>query len=449
VHLVNPIGALPASQEAERALLGSTLFDNESYIQMACVLLPEDFLLDSHQRIFACMGRMLEAGRAVDIVTLSNELSASKEIHTVGGAAYLASLTEGLPRHLNVAEYTRIVKEKSLLRQTAKTAERMQAAALDQSEDVAAVLGRAQADLDRLSERTVDTTLQTLGAYFSRAYPSIEQYNKRNAREQGLATGFTGIDLNTCGLQRKNLIILAARPGMGKTAWAMNVAAHAALKLRKTVAVFSMEMSTDELLDRMVCASSGVPLATHRDHRGGDDARYALSELLDAPIYIDDTPNQTMAQIFAKANQLKQQGLDLVVVDYLQLMHAPPSKTETREQQVGGFGRGLKSMAKKLDIPVLALSQLKRPQEKGGGVSKPRLSDLRESGSLEQDADLVLLIHRDSYYGTDDEEKDEYSAEILIAKQRQGAMNVAVPCYFQGSCTRFTNDHPTRGRELF
>lgn len=441
---------LPSAPDAERSILGAILLENDLF-RVAHLLAPEDFSLDSHRRIFRAMGKLQSSDKPVDIVTLSQRLNLGKELQAVGGTAYLASLTEGLPRRLNVDSYVAIVREKALLRATIQASSRAMTRAGDQSEDAQTVLADVRADYEAIQQLAAPDTLETVAQYLSRAYICVDEFVKRNARAQGVPTGFNAFDDLTCGLQKQDLIILAARPSMGKTACAINVTANVALRGGKIVAVFSLEMGKDQLIDRIVCAEANLDLQAQREGRltgqALDAYRYALAKLTDNErIFIDDVPAQTVVQIEAKAMKLKAStGLDMVVVDYLQLMR-PEDAKESREQQVSRISRGLKAMAKRLNVPVLCLSQLSRENTKRQD-KRPQLQDLRDSGSIEQDADVVAFIHREEYYAPDDESV-RGKAELITAKQRNGPIGT-IHLWWQSSCTRFSNDDPNQPTRMF
>jgi replicative DNA helicase len=438
---------LPANVDAEKTILGAILLDNAAHAEAAEHVSPDDFSLDSHRRIFLRMGELIDTGRAVDIVTLSNELSRYKEVESVGGVAYLASLTEGLPRRPVIEDYIRIVKDKSLLRRLMGICSSAIAKAADQSQEAISVLDETEAQLLEVSESGLTQGLQPIDTIVRNSFGSIDNLYKQARDVTGLATGFTDFDRMTSGLQKGELIIIAARPSMGKTALAINIAENAAVRYQATVAIFSLEMSKESLLRRMLASQASVDqrkLQTgflgREDH---DKLQSALGLLVDSRIFIDDSAGSSLAEMRAKARRLKQNagGLDLVVIDYLQLMSAtvPGLRKgyENRVQEVSAISRGLKAMAKELQVPVIALSQLSRSNEKRDD-KRPLLSDLRESGSIEQDADVVAFIHRESYYNRKDdlsaEEKAE--AEILIAKQRNGPTGI-VKMHWNSAFTRF------------
>jgi replicative DNA helicase len=444
---------LPASVEAERSILGAILLDNHSYNEAAERLRAEDFSLDSHRRIYARMAELIDGRHAVDIVTLSEELARRKEVEAVGGVAYLASLTEGLPRRPSIEEYVRIVKDKSLGRQLIGICSTAITRAADQSDEALTVLDAAESGLLEVSERGITRGFAGIPEIVRDSFGTIDNLYAQQKEVTGLATHYTQFDKMTSGLQASDLIIIAARPSMGKTAWAINIAENAAVRDGKVVAVFSLEMSKESLLRRMLASQALVSMQKiqtgfiPKADRG--KLMEALERLAESKIFIDDTPAIALSEMRAKARRLQRQqgGLDLIVIDYLQLMTASTlgvgaRRYENRTQEVSAISRGLKALAKELRVPVVALSQLSRASEQRGGDKKPMLSDLRESGSIEQDADVVAFIHRDSYYNKDENgEEDPDSknkAEIIIAKQRNGPTG-SVHLAYRADCTRFEN----------
>jgi replicative DNA helicase len=442
---------LPANIDAERTILGAILLDNAAHAEAAEKIDADDFSLDSHRRIFIRMSELLDSQHAVDIVTLSNELARNKEVEAVGGVAYLASLTEGLPRRPVIEEYIRIVKDKSLLRRLMAICSSAIARAADQSQDALGVLDETEGELIKVSEKGLTNGLQPLDQIVANSFGTIDNLYKQSREVTGLATDFTEFDHMTSGLQKGELIIIAARPSMGKTALAVNIAQNAAVYHNATVALFSLEMSKESLLRRMLASQAWVDqrkLQTgflgREDH---EKLQTALGQLVESHIFIDDSAGISLAEMRAKARRLKQNAgsLDLIMVDYLQLMSATvPSSGrknyENRTQEVSAISRGLKALAKELNVPVVALSQLSRASERRGDDKRPMLSDLRESGSIEQDADVVAFIHREAYYNRTEEmsEADKAKSEIILAKQRNGPTGT-VMLNFISKYTRFDN----------
>jgi replicative DNA helicase len=454
---------LPASLDAEKTILGAILLDNAAHSEASERLEADDFSLDSHRRIFLRMSELMNSQRAVDIVTLANELARYKEVEAVGGVAYLASLTEGLPRRPVIEEYIRIVKDKSLLRRLMSICSAAIARAADQSETALEVIGDAEARLLEVSEKGITHGLQPLDLIVQHSFGSIDNLYKQSREITGLATDFIEFDRMTSGLQRGELIIIAARPSMGKTALAINIAQNAAVNHAAIVAIFSLEMSKESLLRRMLASQAWVDqrnlqtgFIRREDH---DKLQRGLEQLVESRIFIDDSAGIALSEMRAKARRLRQTAgaLDLVVVDYLQLMSATLPAAggrkggyENRTQEVSAISRGLKALAKELNVPVIALSQLSR-QVESRDDKRPQLSDLRESGSIEQDADVVLFVYREEYYlatkeprpGTPEHEKWQTEmgfahgkAEVIIGKQRHGPTGT-VELAFEASVTRF------------
>ncbi len=433
---------LPASVDAERSILGSILLDNQTYNQAAALLVPDHFSLDSHRRIYTSIMELKETGRPVDLITLSEELSRRKEVEAVGGVAYLSSLTEGLPHRPNIEHYARIVRDKAMLRSLIHAANSAIAQAVEQAEPADEILDAAETAMFQLSDARVGAGFEDLPTIMQDSFGSLDALYERGQRITGLETHYPKLDELTSGLQKSELIIIAARPSMGKTAFALNIAQKVAVLDKKVVGIFSLEMSKEALLLRLLCSQGEVD--SHKMRTGSffrkdyEKLVRAYGELAEAKIFIDDTPGISLHEMRAKARRLQQRqnGLDLVIVDYLQLMSATPGKRfENRTQEVSAISRGLKALAKELEAPVIALSQLSRAPESRGGDHRPQLSDLRESGSIEQDADVVAFIFREEVYKPDDPDL-ENKAELIIAKQRNGPTGT-VQLVFRKGYTRF------------
>jgi replicative DNA helicase len=433
-------------------ILGAMLVEPLAITDATMLLVAEDFGLDSHRRIYASMLKLSEVGHAVDIVTVSEELRKQKELDSIGGVPYLASLSEGLPRKLSIESYVRIVRDKSLMRQLMAVCDMGIVDAADQSQEALDVLNGVSNRLMEISDHAITGGFSDISDIVKNSFGSIDKLYEQGREVTGLATHYTEFDRMTSGLQDSELIIIAARPSMGKTAWAINIAQNSAVKDGKVVAVFSLEMSKESLLRRMLASEALVNSRKIQTGFLGKEDKgklmSALERLMESKMFIDDTPGITLAEMRAKARRLKQQEgrLDLIMIDYLQLMTASagPGKKgfENRNQEVAAVSRGLKALAKEMKVPVIALSQLSRASEQRGGDKKPMLSDLRESGSIEQDADVVCFIHRDSYYNKDengDEDPDSKGkAEIIIAKQRNGPTG-SVHLAYLSDYTRFEN----------
>ena len=447
-RLVNPDDDnRPASLHAEQTILGAMLVEPLAIVDATLLLKAEDFSLDSHRRIYEVMLHLSEVGYAVDIVTVAEDLRKKKELDAVGGMAYLAGLSEGLPRKLSVESYVRIVRDKSLMRQLMSVCDLGMMEAADQSLEAIEVLNTVESRLIEISEHALTGGFSGISDIVRDSFGSIDKLYEQGREITGLATHYSDFDRMTSGLQDSELIIIAARPSMGKTAWAINIAQNAAVKDGKVVAVFSLEMSKESLLRRMLASEALVnsrKIQTGflpREDKGKLMA--GLERLMESKLFVDDTPGITLAEMRAKARRLKQQEgrLDLIVIDYLQLMTgsvgANAKKFENRTQEVSAVSRGLKALAKEMKVPVVALSQLSRGSEQRAGDKKPLLSDLRESGSIEQDADVVCFIHREEYYDRENEDL-KGKAEIIIAKQRNGPTG-SVNLAYISDYTRFEN----------
>jgi len=447
-RLINPEDDnRPAALHAEQTILGAMLVEPLAITDATMLLKTDDFSLDSHRKIYDVMLNLSEVGHAVDIVTVADGLRKRKELDSIGGMAYLASLSEGLPRKLSIESYVRIVRDKSLMRQLMAVCDLGMMEASDQSLEAIEVLNSVEARMMEISEHAVTGGFSGISDIVRESFGSIDKLLEQGKEVTGLRTHFTELDKRTSGLQPSELIIVAARPSMGKTAFAINIAQNSSVRDGKVVAVFSLEMSKESLLRRML---AGEALVNARSLQQGFTTRddraklYAgLERLMESKLFVDDTPGITLAEMRAKARRLKQQegSLDLIVIDYLQLMTgsigASQKKFENRTQEVSALSRGLKALAKELKVPVVALSQLSRGSEQRAGDKKPLLSDLRESGSIEQDADVVCFIHREEYYDRDNEDL-KGKAEIIIAKQRNGPTG-SVQLAYLADYTRFEN----------
>jgi replicative DNA helicase len=438
---------LPTSIHTEIAILGAMLLDGVAISDATEKLKAEDFSLDSHQRVYRCIVDLMNRGFGIDYTTVQAELDRRKELQSIGGPAYLAFLSEGIPRNFNIESYVRIVKDKSLLRQLMAIFHEGMTLASDQSEEATTVLNDVEAKLADVADSAIQRGFSGIAEIVASSFGSIDKLYEQGREITGLRTHYIEFDRMTSGLQDSELIIIAARPSMGKTAWAINIAQNAAVHDGKVVAVFSLEMSKESLLRRMLASEA---LVNSRKIQTGflpkeDKGKLlaGLERLMDSKMFIDDTPGITLAEMRAKARRLKQQEgrLDLIVIDYLQLMTgsvgANQRKFENRTQEVSAVSRGLKALAKEMKVPVVALSQLSRGSEQRTGDKKPLLSDLRESGSIEQDADVVAFIHREEYYDRENEDV-KGQAEIIIAKQRNGPTGSCHLAYMS-DYTRFEN----------
>jgi replicative DNA helicase len=447
--MVEPITverSLPHSLDAERAVLGAVMLDNRLFDQAAEILDESDFHLPSHQQIFRMMAQLSAAARAIDAVTLREELVKENLLDSVGGTVYLASLMDGVPRLANLEQYARIVKEKAILRKLIRSSNEILLRSFSGEEDPVVLLEEAEQSIFRISQERVRRGFVPLSEVLQANWDHIQSLEGGREMVTGIPTGFRRLDEMTSGLQRSDLIILAGRPGMGKTSLALNIAQHAALHAEKTVGIFSLEMSADQLSMRLLCGEAHVD--SHKIRSGYPskqdykDLARALGRLGRAKIFIDDTPALSILEMRSKARRLKaERGLDLLVLDYLQLMSGGRDRFENRQQEISTISRSLKALAKELDIPVLALSQLSRAPEQRRGDHRPQLSDLRESGSIEQDADVVLFVYREDLYRRDPDVEDSGTAEVIIGKQRNGPTGT-IKLAFLDQYTKFENLAP-------
>jgi replicative DNA helicase len=434
---------LPANLEAERLVLGSILLDDSVFLEVAAGLTSDDFSIEKHRRIFGRMQDLYGRGERIDRVTLANELMRQNQLESVDGLAYLVSLDDSLPKLPNIDSYVKIVKDKSSLRKLIFISEKIRDRAFigqDTAEEIAA---SAEESLLGLGESNLKDTLVRPGDIIESFEGGLNAFLDPTRRNKGVSTGLTKLDEMTGGLRGGELFILAARPAMGKTALALNIAQHVATNPvdPRAVAVFSLEMSKESLLTRLVCAQGRVDQQKFRaGYLNGDERRQlqmALGVLMDAPLFLDDSAGANVMDIHSKLRKLKQQhGLGLVVIDYLQLMSGR-GRQENRNQEVSGISRGLKLLSKELDVPIIALSQLSRATESRQGDHRPQLSDLRESGSIEQDADMVAFVFREEYYKPDREDL-RGQAELILAKQRNGPTG-RVNLVFLREYTKFEN----------
>ena len=434
---------LPHNLEAEKCVLGAILINNAAFNQAAEVIDAQDFFRDAHRRIFDRMVALQERNQPVDLVTLKDELGRSNDLDDVGGPAYIAALTDGVPRSANVEYYARIVKEKSTLRRLIQSATETLGRAYDAEQDADDLLDEAERSIFQIAEHRLRSGFVRIGELVDSGYQLIEKLQQHKGLVTGVPSGFTELDALTSGFQKSDLVIVAARPSMGKTSLVLNIALHCGIEAGKSVGVFSLEMAREQLFLRMLTAEARVD--AHR-FRGGylgeqDYGRLvaAFARMHDAKVYIDDTPSLGILEMRAKSRRLKlERGLDLIVVDYLQLMQGR-GRFENRQQELASISRSLKILAKELDVPILALSQLSRAPESRGD-HRPQLSDLRESGALEQDADVVIFIFREDMYAADGDRRPdtEGTAEIIVGKQRNGPTGT-VRLAFLRQYTRFEN----------
>jgi replicative DNA helicase len=412
----------PQAPDVERTVLGSMMIDSNAVALGMELLDEETFYVMAHRHIFACMMDLFNTGTPIDIITLADALSKKGVLDAIGSEAYLSELVENVATAANITYYAKILLDKATLRHLITAAAEVTTDAFNGDAESQEILDRAEARIFAISEARIKTGVEQIGKLLPHTFKEIEDYSKGGV--YGIPTGFTNLDEITTGLQRGDLVIVAGRPSMGKTAFCLSVALNAGVRARKATAIFSLEMSKKQLVQRMLCAEARVDM--HRLRSGTLPSRdhpklsLAAGPLYDAPIFIDDTPAVSVLEIRAKARRLKAQsgGLDLVIIDYLQLMSSH-LRNESRQQEISMISRSLKGLAKELDVPVVALSQLSRAVEQRGGDRKPQLSDLRESGAIEQDADVVMFVYRGEYYDKENEALKGI-AEIIIGKQRNG-----------------------------
>jgi replicative DNA helicase len=433
--------ALPHSDEAERSVLGAVLLDNQQLHRVQELLRPDFFYVPRHRKIFRGLLSLADSGAALDLVTLRAELEKSGDLESCGGPAYLSSLLDGVPRSGNVEHYARIVREAAVRRELARSAHQILESSLRSPAATDEILDEAEKAIFRVAEDRLRSGFLSIKIVAEKSFALIDELTKKRELITGIPSGFLYLDELTAGLQPSDLVILAARPSMGKTTLALNIAAHAALRCGKTVGIFSLEMSHQQLFFRMLCSEARVDAHRLRTGRVDSDEWQRIietyGELSASPIHIDDTAGAGIMEMRAKARRLKlERGLDLLVVDYLQLMSGR-GQYESRQQEISDISRSLKEIAKEMSIPVLALSQLSRAPEQRTGDRRPQLSDLRESGAIEQDADVVLFLFREEIYKKNDPDL-RGKAELIIGKQRNGPTDT-VDLVFIREFTRFEN----------
>ncbi|MFC4100738.1 replicative DNA helicase [Paenibacillus xanthanilyticus] len=430
----------PQNTEAEQAVLGAVLIQAEALVTSMERLRSEDFYTPSHQLIYEAMIELGEANQPIDLVTLTAHLQGKQQLEEVGGVSYLAKLAGAVPTAANVDYYAQIVEEKSLLRRLIRTATQIVSNGYAAAEDVGMMLNEAEQRILELSNRRSSSGFVSIRDVLMEAFERVETLYQNKGTSTGIPSGFVDLDKMTAGFQRSDLIIVAARPSVGKTAFSLNIAQNVGVRAKETVAIFSLEMSAVQLVNRMICAESNVDAGRLRTgYLEGDDwekLTMAISALSEAQIYIDDTPGITVADIRAKCRRLKKErGLGMILIDYLQLIQGRGKAGENRQQEVSEISRTLKQIARELEVPVIALSQLSRGVEQRQD-KRPMMSDLRESGSIEQDADIVAFLYRDDYYDKESEKKN--IIEIIIAKQRNGPVGT-VELAFLKSFNKFVS----------
>ena len=413
----------PQSVEAEKTALGGILLNNKNLNVLLSIISPEDFYKDSNRKIIEKIISLVDKGKPVDVVTLSEELQREGTLDEVGGASYISSLMDGVPKSLNVEFYAQIIKEKSLLRQLILSSAKIISSSYEQREDADQLLDEAQASIIEVAEQRVKPGFVPVGSLASPTLDMIKALHDRKETVTGIPTGFRDLDNLTAGFHSSEFIVIAARPSMGKTALCLNISQYAGLKTDYSVGFFSLEMAKEQVMIRLLCAEAQLDLKKVRTgfigERDFEKLKLSAEALSRSKIFIDESPALTVMEMKAKARRLKmEQNLDLVFIDYIQLMH-PGGRFENRNQEMSYISRSLKELAKEIKIPVVGISQLSRAPEKGRREPIPQLSDLRESGAIEQDADVVMFIYRPEFYLPDDE-SIRGIADINVAKQRNG-----------------------------
>jgi len=413
----------PQNLEAEQSVLGGILIENEAINRVMEILDPDDFYRDAHRKIFNALINLSERDEPADLITLTNELRKIDQLDSIGGASYLASLIDSVPTAANIEYYAKIVKEKSILRKLIQTSTEIITQSYEDRGDVEVFLDEAERAIFDISEKRVRPSFFSIRDVVKESFKTIERLFQKKELVTGVPSGFKELDRMTAGFQPSDLIIIAGRPSMGKTAFCLNVAQYAAVENKIPVAVFSLEMSKEQLVIRMLCSEAHVEGTRLRtgflNESDWPKLTIAAGNLSEAPIYIDDSAALSVLELRAKARRLKsERGLGMLIIDYLQLMKGR-ARVESRQQEISEISRSLKALAKELNIPVIAVSQLSRKTEERTG-NRPQLSDLRESGAIEQDADLILFIYRDEVYNRAEDNPNRGKAEVIIGKQRNG-----------------------------
>jgi replicative DNA helicase len=431
----------PQNVEAEQSVLGAILIDNSALTTTLELLSYEDFYKDSHRKIFFAMSELFDKGEPIDIITLADHMKKKDDLDSVGGPQYLGALVSMIPTSANVRYHARIVREKAMIRGLLRSVTDIARNVYDGELDAEELIDYAEKSVFDLSDRRIKVSFVTLKDVIKDSFQMIEQLYDRKETVTGVPSGFKELDELTTGFQKSDLIIVGGRPSMGKTAFSLNIAQHVGVNLKEPVAIFSLEMSKEQLAFRMLCSEAMVDSNSVRKgfikKSDWHNLTNAAGKLAESPIFIDDSSGVNILEMRAKARRLKaEHGLSLVIVDYLQLMRGR-GNAERREQEISEISRSLKSLAKELRIPVIALSQLNRGVETRTGTKKPTLADLRESGAIEQDADVIIFLYRDEVYNKDSSE-NKNKAEIIVSKQRNGPTGT-VTLTFLSDCTRFTD----------
>jgi replicative DNA helicase len=418
----------PQALELEETVLGAVMLEKDALITIIDLLKPESFYKESHQKIFSSILKLSLEEKPIDILTVTEELRKAKELDTVGGAFYITSLTSRVSSAAHIEYHARIIAQKFIQRELIRISTEIQNRSYDESTDVDDLLDFSEKELFNIAEGNIKKETLRINVLIKEAINQIEEAGKREDNLSGIPSGFTKIDRITSGWQNSDLIIIAARPSMGKTAFVLSMTRNMAVEHKRPVAVFSLEMSSLQLVNRLIVSETKLPSERIRNGKLHDyeweQLEIKIKNLVDAPIFIDDTPAISIYELRAKCRRLKMQhDVGIIIIDYLQLMTGTSDTRGNREQEVSTISRSLKAIAKELNVPIIALSQLNRAVETRGGTKRPQLSDLRESGAIEQDADMVLFIHRPEYYGFFEDEEGNSNlgiAEIIIAKHRNG-----------------------------
>ena len=430
----------PHDLEAEQAVIGSMLTDKEAVISAIEALSDEDFYREDNRIIYSAIMNLYNRGDAIDIITLKSELSSMGKLEAVGGLEYLAELPEKVPTTANVDKYIKIVEEKSTLRTLIKTANELITLGYDPTQEVEELMDNAEKKIFGVMQNRAQKTYSSMKDILVDTFVELEELYNRKEHVTGVPSGFVDLDYKTAGFHGSELILVAARPAMGKSAFALNIATNAAVRAKTPVAIFSLEMSKEQMANRILCSEALVDSNKVRTGKVEDDDWTKLAEasglLSEAQIFIDDTPGISIMEIRAKCRKMKlEKDIGLVVIDYLQLVQGSNKRASSREQEIAEISRSLKILAKEINVPVIALSQLSRAPEQRPD-HRPMLSDLRESGSIEQDADIVMFLYRDDYYNQDSEKKNV--AEVILAKHRAGSTGT-VELAWLGNYTKFAN----------
>lgn len=437
----------PQSRDAEMSVLGSMLFEENALVRSFELLRADYFYDENHRRIFSAMQTLFEKNSPIDLITIAEELRKRDQLEGMGGVSYLTQLTTAVPTAAHIDHYAHIVKEKALLRGLIGNATEIVQRCFNVGSEASTVLDQAEKMIFDIGQHRIEGKFFSMKEIIHDSMETIDKLYQKKEHITGLGTGFHEFDTKTAGLQPADLIIVAGRPSMGKSAFALGICEHAGINLKKPVAFFSLEMSKEQLVQRMLCSHARVDAQKVRtgylSHQDWPKLTAAAGKLSEAPIFIDDTPGQTVLEVRAKARRLKMQhGLSLVMIDYLQLMQGV-GRAESRQQEISEISRSLKALARELRVPVIAVSQLSRAVENRQG-NRPQLSDLRESGAIEQDADVVVFLFREEYYNPTEENRNK--AEAIIAKQRNGPVG-AVDLVFLKDWTRFDNPEFQRAEE--